>query len=133
MSPLILASTSPYRRQLLQRLGLAFDCARPEVDETPTADESPVALACRLARQKALAVAAGHPGIAQALAEAEALLGEEITRLEALARVNPAVHPEEIAALVDEQNALRGALPGARLRLDALRVVASPDFLGLRG
>ena len=62
MSALILASTSPYRRQLLQRLGLAFDCARPEVDETPTADEPPVALACRLARQKALAVAAGHPG-----------------------------------------------------------------------
>ena len=80
-----------------------------------------------------LAATQADAAIAQALAEAEALLGEEITRLEALARVNPAVHPEEIAALVDEQNALRGALPGARLRLDALRVVASPDFLGLRG
>ena len=80
-----------------------------------------------------LAATQADAGIAQALAEAEALLGEEITRLEALARVNPAVHPEEIAALVDEQNALRGALPGARLRLDALRVVASPDFLSLRG
>ncbi|TGQ59219.1 septum formation inhibitor Maf, partial [Mesorhizobium sp. M1C.F.Ca.ET.212.01.1.1] len=32
--PLVLASTSRYRRELLQRLGLPFDCARPQVDET---------------------------------------------------------------------------------------------------
>ena len=63
----------------------------------------------------------------------EALFEDEITRLEALARVNPAVHPEEIAALRDERDALRAAIPQARLRLDALRLIASPDFLGLRG
>lgn len=62
MTALILASTSSYRRQLLQRLGLAFDCVRPEVDETPAAGEEAQALACRLARQKAQAVAARHPG-----------------------------------------------------------------------
>lgn len=71
--------------------------------------------------------------IAQALADAENLLGDEITRLEALARVNPAIHPEEIAALAQERDALRTALPDARLRLDALRLVASPDFMALRG
>ena len=71
--------------------------------------------------------------IAQALADAQTLLGEEIARLEALAQVNPAVHPEEIVALSEERDALRAAIPDARLRLDALRLVASPDFLGLRG
>ena len=54
---LVLASTSRYRRELLARLGLGFDLARPEVDETPGADETPRALAIRLARAKAQAVA----------------------------------------------------------------------------
>lgn len=53
---LILASTSRYRRALLERLGLPFATARPEVDETPWADESPEAVTVRLARAKAEAV-----------------------------------------------------------------------------
>ncbi|HGM7320063.1 Maf family protein [Stenotrophomonas sp. CCNWLW162] len=60
--PLILASTSRYRRELLQRLGLPFDCARPDVDETPLDGEAPLALAMRLAAAKAAEVAARHPG-----------------------------------------------------------------------
>mgnify|MGYP001145577965 FL=1 len=60
--PLILASTSLYRRELLQRLGLPFDCARPDVDETPLDGEAPLALAMRLAAAKAAEVAARHPG-----------------------------------------------------------------------
>ncbi|MEN1973204.1 Maf family nucleotide pyrophosphatase [Luteimonas sp. MJ204] len=59
---LVLASTSPYRRELLARLGLPFDTVRPEVDETPLAGETPSALALRLAEAKALAVAALRPG-----------------------------------------------------------------------
>jgi len=55
---LILASTSPYRRELLQRLRLPFECARPEVDETPLRGENPGQLVRRLARAKADAVAA---------------------------------------------------------------------------
>lgn len=61
-APLVLGSTSPYRRELLGRLGLPFDMDRPEVDETPRAGETPAALVERLAREKALAVAARHPG-----------------------------------------------------------------------
>ena len=53
---IILASTSPYRRQLLSRLRLAFTCADPRVDESPLAGESATDRACRLARQKAEAV-----------------------------------------------------------------------------
>lgn len=59
--PLILASTSPYRRELLQRLRLAFDCVAPHVDEASLADEAPGLLAARLAAAKARAVAADHP------------------------------------------------------------------------
>jgi len=50
---LVLASTSPYRRDLLSRLGLPFEVARPEVDETPLSNESPASQAQRLADAKA--------------------------------------------------------------------------------
>jgi len=58
---LILASTSRYRRQLLERLRLPFAVRAPQVDETPLAGEAPAALAERLALAKAEAVAALHP------------------------------------------------------------------------
>jgi len=59
--PLILASTSRYRRELLERLRLPFHIARPEVDETPHPGETPPALAQRLAWAKAQAITAQHP------------------------------------------------------------------------
>lgn len=59
--PLILGSTSRYRRELLQRLRLPFTSASPQVDETPLPGETPAALAVRLARAKARDVAARHP------------------------------------------------------------------------
>ena len=58
---LILASTSPYRKELLARLNLAFDSVAPEVDETPLADEQPTETACRLALAKAQAVRDRNP------------------------------------------------------------------------
>ena len=58
---MVLGSTSRYRRELLQRLNLAFDAAAPDVDETPESGETPRALACRLALAKAHAVAQQHP------------------------------------------------------------------------
>ena len=60
MKPLILASTSPFRRELLQRLGLPFSVASPDVDERRLDDESPQTLVARLAQAKARAVAAEH-------------------------------------------------------------------------
>lgn len=59
--PLILASTSPYRRALLERLGLPFAVANPETDETPLPGEAPEALSLRLSEAKARAVAAQFP------------------------------------------------------------------------
>lgn len=59
---LVLASTSPYRRQLLQRLHLPFDCERPDVDETPLPGEPVQGLVARLAAAKAAAIIARRPG-----------------------------------------------------------------------
>lgn len=58
---LILASSSIYRRELLQRLQLPFSCIAPEVDETPLAGELPQQTALRLAEVKARKVAEAHP------------------------------------------------------------------------
>lgn len=62
MPRLILASTSTYRRELLSRLRLPFDTARPEVDESPRAGETPGAMAERLAIAKASVIARREPG-----------------------------------------------------------------------
>jgi len=59
--PLILGSTSRYRRELLERLRLPFVVRTPQVDETPHPGEPPAALALRLALAKARAVAAAAP------------------------------------------------------------------------
>jgi septum formation protein len=60
--PLILASTSPRRRELLERIGLAIDVMSPDADETVLAGEEPVAYARRVASTKAAAVAGRAPG-----------------------------------------------------------------------
>jgi septum formation protein len=57
---LILASSSPYRRELLSRLGLPFEIVSPAIDETPVAGETPAATALRLAEAKAREVAVMH-------------------------------------------------------------------------
>ena len=58
---LILGSTSPYRRELLERLRIPFEVAAPAVDETALASETPRQLACRLALAKAHTVASQFP------------------------------------------------------------------------
>ena len=59
---LVLASGSPYRRQLLERLGLEFSVESPQVDERALSGEDPATLATRLAQLKARTVAVRHPG-----------------------------------------------------------------------
>lgn len=58
---LVLASTSPYRKALLERLKLDFICAQPDTDENPLANETVEQMVVRLAEAKARAVAAEHP------------------------------------------------------------------------
>jgi septum formation protein len=59
--PLVLGSSSRYRRELLSRLHLPFTVELPDVDETPRTGESPEGLALRLALEKARSVAARFP------------------------------------------------------------------------
>ena len=58
---LVLGSTSPYRRELMQRLHTPFETAAPDIDETRLPDESAREMVLRLSLQKAQAVAAQHP------------------------------------------------------------------------
>jgi septum formation protein len=83
--PLILASTSRYRRELLERLRLPFATVAPEVDETPYPGETPQQLACRLAMEKARAVAARHP-------QAVVIGSDQVADLDGQALGKPLVH-----------------------------------------
>jgi septum formation protein len=75
---LILASTSPYRAQLLGRLGLPFTAVPPKVDESPQPGEHPGLLCYRLAEAKARAVAGNHPGALIIGSDQLAVLGDRI-------------------------------------------------------
>jgi MAF protein len=78
MMPLVLASTSPFRRDLLARLRLPFVTAAPDVDETRRPGEPADALVQRLAEAKARAVAPAHPGALIIGSDQVACLGETI-------------------------------------------------------
>jgi len=75
---LVLASTSPYRRQLLERFGIRFTVAAPDVDETPLPGETPIDLANRLARAKAEVIAHRHPASVVIGSDQVALFGREV-------------------------------------------------------
>ncbi|MEM9304444.1 MAG: Maf family protein [Pseudomonadota bacterium] len=87
--PLLLGSSSPYRRELLARLGLPFTQASPSIDETPREGEGAAALVERLAREKAAALAPNHRGhwvlaSDQAAALGDAILGKPGNRAAAI-------------------------------------------------
>jgi septum formation protein len=75
---LVLGSTSQYRRQLLERLGVHFTTAASNVDETPLPGESPIDLVHRLARAKAEAVAARHRNALVIGSDQLAVCGREV-------------------------------------------------------
>ena len=90
--PLILASTSRYRRELLERLRLPFEVVAPWVDETPLPGEAPAVLAQRLAMAKARAVAAQHPG-------AIVIGSDQVADLHGQAIGKPGTHERAVAQL----------------------------------
>jgi septum formation protein len=75
---LVLASTSAYRKMLLERLQVPFATARPETDESPLPGEPPFATAERLAVEKARAVAAAYPDALIIGSDQVAHLGSEV-------------------------------------------------------
>ena len=90
--PLILASTSVYRRALLQRLRLPFTVQASDVDETPLPHESPKQIACRLALAKAHSVAATHP-------HAVVIGSDQVADLDGQALGKPGNHARAVAQL----------------------------------
>ncbi|MEJ6818376.1 MULTISPECIES: Maf family protein [Pseudomonas] len=78
MLPLLLASSSTYRRDLLARLHLPFVCCSPDIDESHRPGESAIELVKRLAEQKARALAASHPDHLIIGSDQVAVLGEQI-------------------------------------------------------
>ena len=89
---LLLASTSIYRRQLLDRLGLPYAVVAPAVDETQLHGELPPALAERLARAKADAVAALHP-------QAVVIGSDQVAERDGIALGKPGDHANAVAQL----------------------------------
>lgn len=89
---LILGSTSRYRKELLSRLGVPFDIAAPEVDETPLNNESPKDLALRLALAKARAVANKFP-------EAVVIGSDQVADLDGLPLGKPGNHANAVKQL----------------------------------
>jgi len=92
MQELVLGSTSPFRRELLEKLGLPFSAAAPDVDESRGEGESPQNLAQRLAKAKARAVAARFPqaliiGSDQVACVDEQILGKPGNRDKAIAQL----------------------------------------------
>lgn len=76
---LILASASPRRASLLARIGIVPDAIDPaDIDETPRKDEAPTVYACRMAAEKAAAVAARHPGALVLAADTVVAAGRRI-------------------------------------------------------
>jgi MAF protein len=78
MLPLLLASSSPYRRELLERLHLPFVCASPDIDESQRPQESATELVKRLAQEKAKALATRFPDHLIIGSDQVAVLGEQI-------------------------------------------------------
>lgn len=78
MLPLLLASSSPYRRELLNRLRLPFVCASPDIDESRRPNEPAIDLVTRLAREKAMALAEQSPDHLIIGSDQVAVLGEQI-------------------------------------------------------
>jgi septum formation protein len=94
---LVLASTSRYRRELLERLRLPFEVASPGVDEAPLPGEEPAALAQRLALAKAQAVAAARP-------DAVVIGSDQVADLDGRAIGKPGTHERA----VEQLRAMRG-------------------------
>ena len=90
--PLILGSTSRYRRELLERLRVPFDVIAPQVDEAPQPGEAPAALAVRLAMAKARAVSAAHPN-------AVVIGSDQVADLDGEAIGKPGTHERAVTQL----------------------------------
>jgi septum formation protein len=139
--PLILGSTSRYRRELLQRLHLPFSVMAPQVDETALPGESPAALATRLALEKADAVARmntkaiviGADQVADLDGEAIGKPGDHARACIQLRRMSGrvVVFQTAVAVVHNHSGFQRVALAPVRVRFRDLRDIEIERYLNL--
>jgi septum formation protein len=97
---LVLASTSKYRKELVSRLRVPFECAAPELDETPLPHEAPIVVAQRLALAKAQAIAATLKPSLTSLNGATYIIGsDQVLDLHGEALGKPHTHANAVAML----------------------------------
>jgi septum formation protein len=113
MPNLVLASTSAYRRALLERLSLPFTLARPEVDESPLPGEPPETLAQRLALAKAEVVLAGSGD------DTWVIGSDQVAELDGLPLGKPGCHAAAVAQL--------RSMSGREVRFLTALCLAGPD------
>jgi len=128
MPPLILGSTSRYRRELLERLRLPFTVQAPHVDETPRPDETPAQLAARLALAKARAVAQQEPG-------AVVIGSDQVADLDGTPIGKPGTHEgatHQLRAMSGRSVVFQTAVAVVRLDTDYERVELAPVTVRFR-
>lgn len=92
MLPIILASSSSYKKMLLQRLGIEFTCVSPDIDESPLAGETAITMAQRLAEQKAQRIAQDYP-------QAIVIGADQVEELDGTILGKPGNHQRAVAQL----------------------------------
>jgi septum formation protein len=137
----VLASTSKYRRGLLERLGMPFECADPLSDESPRAGEAPAATAQRLAEAKARAVAIRYPDAliigSDQVASCEGLRldkpGDHETAVRQLARVSgkTAIFDTAVAVLDTKAGTLQSRVVPCRVTFRTLAAAQIERYLRL--
>ncbi len=95
-APIVLASSSPYRRQLLERLQLRFEVEAPQVDEASRSGESPLQQACRLALLKASTVSLRRP-------DAIVIGSDQVAVADGITIGKPADHDDALRQLLQMQ------------------------------
>jgi septum formation protein len=128
MPRLILASTSRYRRELLERLCLPFEVRAPAVDETPLNGEAPRALAERLALAKAQAIAALH-------ADAIVIGSDQVAELDGRPIGKPHTHEravEQLTAMSGRQVVFQTAVAVVRRDAHFARAMLTPVTVTFR-
>jgi len=96
LAPIVLASSSPYRRQLLERLRVPFQAVAPEVDETAQPGETPLHTARRLALLKASTVGLLHP-------QAIVIGSDQMAEMDGVALAKPGRHDTALQQLIAMQ------------------------------
>ena len=118
--PLVLASGSRYRRELLERLRVPFDVVVSDVDESPLANETPAATALRLSRAKAEAVGGRRP-------DAFVIGSDQVAECDGRAFGKPGHHDAAVAQL----RALRGRVVHFHSGLCVLAPAAARSAAGV--